>query len=1059
MCIRDRAITTQQPTSQTKRAFVEGTKDPEVDTINLTADGQAVEVTVTNPTKWHAFVERDGSDSVAIVATATDSTGNQTQVTETLTYTPEDAASPTGILMQAGDSALMMVNSGHPNADSVQIVPGDGGSNVTGALGATLEVPYNTAGEYTATVNVLDISSTVLETHQVSVTAVSVTMKPGFALGVKQGPAMSGPEPEYEVEVTPASAASLVYLLTENEDLLTVKPREITATGVQSKVILETPSTPHVQARLGGLIGRVIGRDVITGFSMSVSDFFGNRKTRKGNAFVQISPFVPGAEIELELGMGATFTDGFTKRTYSSDDFEEDGTLVFEAMVPKFAPDFEVTVRVYKALSSRQHVARLYDNGIHAFLGLQEETFPAKKVFAQEHSLHGEVELDQGKEVSPGWPGGTIAWVQVKLVNGVTGQQVVPAQGTGNIRFKRWPLHNLERVSDYPAVGIDTMMKVTDDTNTLSLAPGYYDAVVTPQRPLGGKSVKFTDLIVVNGLVPKSGALVAMDDQAFKQAEDSQPGDDPLPVLYVHQGLGDGPYSLSNSSFTFQFTPSASGDKPSNYVWQVRDTDPSQTWDESWLLGNLFHDTDFRQLFWGHGFIFEFPQELYLEAGKKTDAQEVEVGGETYYKLPSNAVMRRIKVKIVAIKMEYVGGTRANDGKVERYKPLNGEYFMKGYMLRVSIPSHYVKPGTDVDWMFEKSDSAVGDFYAQGTWVDYGSQPLGTTPTTARVYWRSDWIADGAIDDEYEITAAYTDVNDNDITVTRTIKSRRLLRTNAAHRDRFNEDVDMVQRALIQVFGLAKGDLVEYQIGQYQDNSTGYYRYGSRSRTFSKVADEVWNFDHFVINTPKGDSSYDLESRHVDGIWKQFALILQAGNLGVINSADPSYDNWITNAAEDANLTMPANFPKSATDLLKAHQQKEDGRQTPRHSLAVRPPLAINSVRVGWVTRAAGNTYTDWGLGFGAIQPYNTRQDAPNLYRPIDNTYTHAMIMKDNVDGAPGATGSEKVWRAFFKYRHGSYQASETIAQLRAYPAEDEKKKSADYADGIFTQWLEIPLP
>jgi PKD repeat protein len=88
---------TSELTSQTKRAFVEGTKDVEVDTISLTADGVPVDVIVTNPTHWFAFVERNGSNSIELVATATDAAGNQTQVAKTLLFNPVDAASNGGL--------------------------------------------------------------------------------------------------------------------------------------------------------------------------------------------------------------------------------------------------------------------------------------------------------------------------------------------------------------------------------------------------------------------------------------------------------------------------------------------------------------------------------------------------------------------------------------------------------------------------------------------------------------------------------------------------------------------------------------------------------------------------------------------------------------------------------------------------------------------------------------------------------------------------------------------------------------------------------------------------
>ena len=360
---------TESPTSNTAQAFIEGTKDPEVDTISLTADGQPVDVVVTNATTWHAFVARDESNTAALVASSEDTDGNLTQVSETLTYVPLEAGSDDSIMMQAGDSMLVVVDSSHEDADSVEIDPGDGGISVSGALGATLEVPYDTAGEYTAACTVVDDESNVLESHEIDVTAVSMTMKPGFALGIKVSQ-FYDPTVYYKVEVLPASVKDQVHLLTEDEDLLTVQPRTTTDTGVESEVVLERVSTPHIQARFGGVTGRIVNRDAVSGFRLEASDFFGNGATDEGIAVINITPHVPNLRLNVELGFGATYLDGTTERDFMSNEMDENGDLLITCIVPQAAGDFETTVRAYQSQSAEQQVGTSYENSAAAYLEL-----------------------------------------------------------------------------------------------------------------------------------------------------------------------------------------------------------------------------------------------------------------------------------------------------------------------------------------------------------------------------------------------------------------------------------------------------------------------------------------------------------------------------------------------------------------------------------------------------------------------------------------------------------------------------------------------------------------
>ncbi len=512
-------------TSSTKKAFIEGTKDPEVDTITLTAGGNPVEVTVTNPTKWFAFVERNGSDSVQIVATATDSEGNETQLADTLTYTPVDAASPAGILMQAGDSALMMVTSSHPDADSVEIDPGTGGSSVAGSLGETLEVPYTSYGEYTATVKVLDSQLNVLETCEVNVTAVSVTMKTGLALGVKQGYSGSGPEPHYEVEVLPASAAEQLYLLSENGDELTVKDREVAENIVKSKVVLEAVSTPYVQARLSGLSGRILDRRTINGFELVASDWFGNGETNLGTATLRMVPKIPNLRINVQLGFGATYPDGMTEKDYSSNELDEDGYLEIPCVVPDSAPDFETTTRVYQELSIEREVGKSYVNSGVARLKLNPSVRTVQEIEAA--GLYG-LKIT-GEKLYKGIKTAFDVWLvwaphdgeaySIEKASSVAYPAKADSGGYVPLPEDEKPLYPLEDVEE---------ILIPSDI-------GVYDLIGLVKKPGGGidQWIPFPSALTI---VPTAEGvtLVAIDPASGQQVEDSDDNPDvDANVLYI----------------------------------------------------------------------------------------------------------------------------------------------------------------------------------------------------------------------------------------------------------------------------------------------------------------------------------------------------------------------------------------------------------------------------------------------------------------------------------------------------------------------------------------------
>jgi len=199
------------------------------------------------------------------------------------------------------------------------------------------------------------------------------------------------------------------------------------------------------------------------------------------------------------------------------------------------------------------------------------------------------------------------------------------------------------------------------------------------------------------------------------------------------------------------------------------------------------------------------------------------------------------------IKIEYIGGTHPTDATKEDYKSLGDEYVMRGYMLKITCPK--VKTGTDVTWTIKKGETEVGTYHQAGAWANYKTA-LPTKPKSQTIYWRSPYTG-GTIDDAYTISASFTTPEGKPVTLTREIRSRKLDWENADHRDKFNEDTDMVQRAMIQVLYLDKGRLDSYRIGKYDRNAQGFYHSSCEwreVRNWSPIADEVWNFDKFALN-------------------------------------------------------------------------------------------------------------------------------------------------------------------------------------------------------------------
>jgi len=427
---------------------------------------------------------------------------------------------------------------------------------------------------------------------------------------------------------------------------------------------------------------------------------------------------------------------------------------------------------------------------------------------------------------------------------------------------------------------------------------------------------------------------------------------------------------------------------------------------------------------------------------------------------PANGTESRDRVHytVVDIEIAYLGGTDETDGLQEETQPLDHIVFLKGYLLEMTAQI----PGTaeeEVAWMITKGENgeSVGTFHPGGEWTDY-DDVLDDPPPDRTVFWRSDLGAPLA--ETYSIEARVGD----DRFARRTIRTRALDPGNAAHRDRFNPDVDMLQRAMIQIFALDKGRLSSYEIGLYRENgpagqksSERFYRSSlTRNRPFwSKIAEEVENLGLFAAS-PRGRSKELSLPLHVTTMWEMFDLILAAGEMEAITTKTEGFDVWLANAAP--SFTVPSGFARPSEDVILAIFRQEDEREAARHSFDRFDPLAVSSVRVGEAPGSAGHTFTDFGIGFGAIQPFN--RGGRNIYLPDQNVLRSAELLQEFSNGLPATvTGTNaRVWATAFAYNQGLgtlrsvIDAGDTPASLRV-----AGHGGADYADGVF-QWMGIGL-
>jgi hypothetical protein len=326
LTVKFQRIDTQAPnvaitsslSSNTKKIFIEGTKDVEVEGITLTAGGQNVDVTVISPTRWYAQVERTaGATSLALVASAVDAASNQGQATATLNFTAVDAASPTNILMLAGNSALITVTG---TGAIVEVNPGNGAAVLTGVPSDVFEVAYPVAGNYSATVKIDGV-----EVGVVPVTAVDIDFDGKVMCEV-------GFRREKAVAVAPLTARDEITFSGDADgsghlDLLDACKKEDTTTGVTLFIEPLQRGTPRVFVRSS--CGKLLVVHEVDEFELSTTceKYIGLvEEFPDGSLLVEaelvLKPELPGLDIDLHaFAAGVTFEDSTLDMSVVSDDF------------------------------------------------------------------------------------------------------------------------------------------------------------------------------------------------------------------------------------------------------------------------------------------------------------------------------------------------------------------------------------------------------------------------------------------------------------------------------------------------------------------------------------------------------------------------------------------------------------------------------------------------------------------------------------------------------------------------------------------------------------------
>ncbi len=407
-------------------------------------------------------------------------------------------------------------------------------------------------------------------------------------------------------------------------------------------------------------------------------------------------------------------------------------------------------------------------------------------------------------------------------------------------------------------------------------------------------------------------------------------------------------------------------------------------------------------------------------------------------------------------------------------------YFLKGYILKLSSPP--IRTNTQVQWKItDDRNGPIGQYSNDNSWTEYSSGPTNpsaarcttTPPTTRTIYWRSN--IDGEIGQSYDLQCAYMPIdagmNDKPSTITRTLMSREI-KYDMGRTKEPNADVDMLQRLMTQLFFLNKGQLSDYVIGQYLTiddvTYTASKKVNGRARmvpNWSPKADEVKNFQQFAMNIHPPDGNLDIDT--IRAMWGQLNLILRAPN-GAIDNTDLRYAGWASAAVTAAQLSVPnglnINLNSNQNGMAQVTAQQVFDQLVVQeggtHSIAITHPLAVCSVQVGEAV-AGRHTYTDDGLGFCKVQPYNSViANVENLFLPDQNLIAGARILEQCMDKSPHQRDDivdnnrkpyQVVWDALYKYNSGKYPAVEET---------ELTDRGAVFANNIFFQlYMRLPGP
>jgi hypothetical protein len=146
----------------------------------------------------------------------------------------------------------------------------------------------------------------------------------------------------------------------------------------------------------------------------------------------------------------------------------------------------------------------------------------------------------------------------------------------------------------------------------------------------------------------------------------------------------------------------------------------------------------------------------------------------------------------------------------------------------------------------------------------------------------------------------------------------------------------------------------------------------------------------------------------------------------------------------------------TAEDIVVAIFRWEDNTEhvNPRHSIEREYPQVI-SCRVGEAPSSVNgqHIFTDFGIGFGAVQPYNRR--TYNIYIPEDNMKASAVYIKDRINDASTYGPLTRIFVGYANYNQGpnNWTPDKPPSQY-----DGTENSGAKYALGVWGH-LGIPLP